>query len=545
MLCNCLEKHSPNVSTKIYKTTTVIDLYGANMDFLDKKQKRNVIITTCVYFLLILIVAQFLYVRGVSSIKPIYIVNISIDLLGMIVGYVLFICCLIDVQKTGANYFYYLLLLNVVYLGLFTDACAWLLDGIPGLRLLNILDNTLYYISTPFAAYFFWKYVTNRVVQGTTTAKVFDRVIRIGLVVAIALILINLFTNIYFYVDADGVYHRSDVYAITLIFPMFTMLASLGAVFLERKKLQTYQVVVLFLYVLAPVLTSVMTMSIYGLSVSCAIDMVIMLFMYCVINVTQGREKAVADRDLAVASAIQENIVPNIFPAYPDRREFDLYATMKTAKEVGGDFYDFFMLDDDHLALVMADVSGKGVPAALFMMVSKVLIKNRVQYGDSPGKALFNVNNQLVEGNRAEMFVTVWLAVVEISTGKGIAANAGHEHPVLRRANGKFEIVKYRHSPAVATIGDIPFKEHEFELHPGDSLFVYTDGVPEATNVENELFGADRMLESLNTEPDAVPETILANVMKGIDAFVGDAKQFDDITMLCLKYYGDIPPKAE
>ncbi|MCR5322655.1 MAG: serine/threonine-protein phosphatase [Lachnospiraceae bacterium] len=160
------------------------------------------------------------------------------------------------------------------------------------------------------------------------------------------------------------------------------------------------------------------------------------------------------------------------------------------------------------MALVMADVSGKGVPAALFMMVSKVLIKNRVQYGDSPGKALFNVNNQLVEGNRAEMFVTVWLAVLEISTGKGIAANAGHEHPVLRRADGKFEIVKYRHSPAVATIGDIPFKEHEFELHPGDSLFVYTDGVPEATNVENELFGADRMLESLNTEPDAVPEVL-------------------------------------
>lgn len=413
------------------------------------------------------------------------------------------------------------------------------------LKLLNILDNTLYYLSTPFAAYFFWKYVTNRVVQGTVTAKIFDRVIKIGLVAAIALILINLFTNIYFYVDADGVYHRSDVYAITPIFPMFTMLASLGAVFLERKKLQTYQVVVLFLYVLAPVLTSVMTMSIYGLSVSCAIDMVIMLFMYCVINVTQGREKAVADRDLAVASAIQENIVPNIFPAYPDRRKFDLYATMKTTKEVGGDFYDFFMLDDDHLGLVMADVSGKGVPAALFMMVSKVLIKNRVQYGDSPGKVLFNVNNQLVEENRAEMFVTVWLAVVEISTGKGIAANAGHEHLVLRRAEGKFEIVKYRHSPAIATIGDIPFKEHEFELHPGDSLFVYTDGVPEATNVENELFGTDRMLEILNTEPDGAPEAILANVMKGIEAFVGDAKQFDDITMLCLKYYGDLPHKAE
>ena len=211
---------------------------------------------------------------------------------------------------------------------------------------------------------------------------------------------------------------------------------------------------------------------------------------------------------------------------------------MTPAKEVGGDFYDFFLIDDDHIGLVMADVSGKGVPAALFMMVARVLIKSHLQNGESVGEALENVNDQLCESNEAELFVTVWAAVIQISTGKGTAANAGHEHPALRRADGQYELVSYRHSPAVATLEGIPFKEHSFELHPGDSLFVYTDGVAEATNAKNELFGTDRMLAALNRNPDAMPEEVLSNVMDGINEFVAGAQQFDDITMLCMKYIG-------
>ena len=211
---------------------------------------------------------------------------------------------------------------------------------------------------------------------------------------------------------------------------------------------------------------------------------------------------------------------------------------MIPAKEVGGDFYDFFLVDEDHIALVMADVSGKGVPAALFMMVSRVLIKSRVQNGESPGEALANVNIQLCEGNEPGFFVTVWLGILEISTGKGIAANAGHEHPAICRRNGSYELSTYRHSPAVAAMENIRFREHEFELNPGDRLFVYTDGVTEATNQENELFGTARMLEALNSKADANPEETIENVMNGIHGFVADAEQFDDITMLSLKYLG-------
>lgn len=253
---------------------------------------------------------------------------------------------------------------------------------------------------------------------------------------------------------------------------------------------------------------------------------------------TVTAEKERIGAELNVATQIQADMLPRIFPPFPDRNEFDLYASMTPAKEVGGDFYDFFLIDDDHVGLVMADVSGKGVPAALFMVIAKTHIKNRAMMGGSPSEILSYANDQLCEGNEAELFVTVWMAIIQISTGKGLAANAGHEHPAIKRKGGKFELVEYRHSPAVATMEGIRFKEHEFELHPGDSLFVYTDGVPEATNAQNELYGTDRMLEALNSDPDAEVKQLLENVKKSVDDFVGDAPQFDDLTMLAFDYFG-------
>ena len=259
-------------------------------------------------------------------------------------------------------------------------------------------------------------------------------------------------------------------------------------------------------------------------------------YMQNLTAVTAEKERIGAE--LNIATQIQADMLPRIFPPFPERREFDLYASMDPAKEVGGDFYDFFLVDDDHIALVMADVSGKGVPAALFMVIAKTLIKNRAQLGESPAEILNHVNVQLCEGNEAELFVTVWLAIIEISTGKGMAANAGHEHPALCRAGGKYELVEYRHSPAVATLDGLRFREHPFQLCPGDRLFVYTDGVPEATNAHNELFGTDRMLAALNRNTLSDPRDLLTTVRQDLDAFVGEAPQFDDITMLNFYYAG-------
>ena len=250
-------------------------------------------------------------------------------------------------------------------------------------------------------------------------------------------------------------------------------------------------------------------------------------------------EKERIGAELNMARDIQAAQLPSDFPAFPEHKEFDVYASMTPAKEVGGDFYDFFLVDDDHLAMVIADVSGKGIPASLFMMISKILLKNRLMAGDSPSAALERVNNQLIENNiKPKQFVTVWMAVLELSTGKGTAANAGHEHPVLKRADGSYELVEYRHSPPVSLVRKMRFREHDFEMHAGDRLFVYTDGVAEAMNTERELYGTDRLLTVLNSDPDAAPQQVLENVTNGIDAFVGEAEQFDDITMLSFVYHG-------
>ncbi len=252
------------------------------------------------------------------------------------------------------------------------------------------------------------------------------------------------------------------------------------------------------------------------------------------------REKERIATELNVATDIQMHMLPSIFPPFPERSEFDIYASSVPAKEVGGDFYDFFMVDNDHVAVVMADVSGKGVPAALFMVIAKTLIKNRTQVSNSlsPAKILYDVNNQLCEGNEAGMFVTVWLTILQISTGKGMVANAGHGSPMVRRAGGKYEHIVGKHGPGVAMMEDARFKEQEFDLQPGDSFFVCTDGVTEAIDKEETLFGVERLQEALNEKPEAGPREALELVKKHMDAFVGEAEQFDDITMLNFAYYG-------
>lgn len=253
----------------------------------------------------------------------------------------------------------------------------------------------------------------------------------------------------------------------------------------------------------------------------------------------QAKESERISSELGVATKIQADMLPRIFPAFPKYKQFELYASMDPAKEVGGDFYDFFFVDETHIALVIADVSGKGIPAALFMVIAKTLIKNRAQLGGAPSEIFESVNNQLCEGNKSKMFVTAWMAIIDIHTGKGIAVNAGHEHPAIRRKNGEFELIKYKHSPALGIISGIPFREHEFELGVGDTLLVYTDGVPEAINLNEQQFTTDRMLKSLNEATSEKPEDLFKSLKSDIDSFVGEAEQFDDVTMLGFQYMGD------
>lgn len=250
-------------------------------------------------------------------------------------------------------------------------------------------------------------------------------------------------------------------------------------------------------------------------------------------KVTAEKERIGAE--LNVATQIQASMMPNIFPHFADQPAFEIAAFMQPAKEVGGDFYDFFLVDENHLAIVMADVSGKGVPAALFMVIGKTLIKDHTQPGRDLGEVFSEVNNILCESNSENLFITAFVGVLDLTTGEFPYVNAGHELPFICH-EGSFEAHRIEPGFVLAGLEDMRYQAGCFMLAEGDKLFQYTDGVTEATNAGNHLYGMQRLYDILNRNSDGSPEEILRAVKKDIDEFVGDAPQFDDITMLCLTF---------
>ena len=248
------------------------------------------------------------------------------------------------------------------------------------------------------------------------------------------------------------------------------------------------------------------------------------------------KEKDRIETELSLATDIQAHMLPSIFPPFPDHDEFDIFATMDPAKEVGGDFYDFFMLDDKNVAVVIADVSGKGVPAALFMVIAKILIKNHCQAGLSPADVFTKVNQMLCEGNESLLFVTAWLGVLNIETGMLTYVNAGHNPPLIRLSGGQFKQLRTRAGFVLAGMEGIRYRQSQLQMNPGDTLFLYTDGITEATNSQNQLYGTARLEQYLNSHSDDSVQDILSGLRKDIDNFVDGAVQFDDITMLVLNY---------
>lgn len=261
------------------------------------------------------------------------------------------------------------------------------------------------------------------------------------------------------------------------------------------------------------------------------------------VRISGERERIGAE--LSIASGIQAGIMPHEFPPFPDCPDVDLYAVMDPAREVGGDFYDFFFIDSTHFAMVIADVSGKGVPAALFMMSSKILIKALAMEGGTPSEILNTVNEHLCEGNTMEMFTTAWLGILDLETGVLTTSSAGHEYPAINDENGKFRLFRDHHAFVLGGFKGIKYSDEEIILPPGGKVFVYTDGLAEAMNAEKELFGTERIIESLNEVSDLPPKEILSAVRRSVDDFVRGEPQFDDLTMLCMHYRGRETDSAE
>ena len=251
-----------------------------------------------------------------------------------------------------------------------------------------------------------------------------------------------------------------------------------------------------------------------------------------------AREERV-NTELSVATGIQSHMLPDAGTAFSGRKDFTIAASMTPAREVGGDFYDFFLIDEDHLGLVMADVSGKGIPAALFMMFSMIVINNFASMGFSPSEVLEHSNNKICRSNVLDMFVTAWFGILDLKTGEITAANAGHEYPAVCGAEGRFELLHDKHGLVIGAMEGVKYKEYTFCLEKGGMLFLYTDGVPEATDVKEELYGTDRMLRALNSAGDHTPAGLDRELRADISRFIAEAPQFDDLTTLFIQYHPD------
>lgn len=363
---------------------------------------------------------------------------------------------------------------------------------------------------------------------------------------AIIMLTFGNFRGYIFYFDADNIYHRGPLFLLSNITPLVMLIFDSVLMIRYRKKIEKKIYIAFWNYLVTPFIAIMIQSFFYGfqLIIFGTVGAAVVLFGVIVAELgaqyqKQMTESSRLETELTLANRIQADMLPNIFPAFPDRKEFDIYASMMPAKEVGGDFYDFFFIDHDHLGIVMADVSGKGVPAALFMMISKILVQNFAITGHSPKQVLERVNKQICSNNREEMFVTVWLGVLDVTTGHLVAANAGHEYPALKKKDGSFELIKSDHGLPVGAMPGSKYKEYELQLEPDSKLFLYTDGVAEAANSENELYGTDRMIEALRESENANPKEILEAVDRSLEAFVKDAPQVDDVTMLCLHFNGE------
>lgn len=504
-----------------------------------KRQLINIIIITVIYVAGIALCVTALFEKGLDNMKGAYLVNCGVDLFGMIAGYILIVCFLIDRDRPGERRNFFLYLVNITFVGLFTDFFSGILMKVPEWRILHLLDNTVYFMVLPMECYFFYRYITATFRTKDKMMHVIDRVMLIGLIVDLLSIFINVFTGIYFSIDSQGVYSRGPLYLCTYIYFVIAVVLMIVVFVKRRKELDRNHVLAFSVFLGGPVVVAVLPDPADGLSVTCGVIMAALIMTYCLVSIEQSKNQMARERELAAATSIQYDMLPNTFPAFPDRKEFDIFASMTPAKEVGGDFYDMFFVDNDNLVILIADVSGKGITAALFMAQAKQIIQSQmIICGGDAIEAISAANLKLIENSNAFMFVTVWFGVVNLVTGHMAFVDAGHNYSALQKDDGIYTIEKDKHSIVLAALKTAKFQLNEIDLKPNDTVFLYTDGVTEARNIDGELFGSKRLVAALNEVADASPEEIDAHVRKRVSEFVGKAEQFDDITTLCFRYFG-------
>lgn len=401
---------------------------------------------------------------------------------------------------------------------------------------LNRVQAVLVFVTETTFTFFYWLYISHTLKAPKKMAKALDIIAILLWIVFFVIPFINFFTPFYFYIDDAGVYHRNDdTWWICRIYMVLIFLFAVVSLFVSKEHLRNKVVVVVFLGI--PILGVLAAWGEYGLSVIYPAMMVSLVLVYSLLSYDNEKHLFAKSKELNLATSIQMDALPNNFPAFPEHKEFDIYALMHPAKEVGGDFYDFFLIDDKHLGVVIADVSDKGVPSALYMMQSKIIIQNYALMGLSPKEVLTKANKQLCASHQQKLFVTVWFAVLDLDTGLLTAANGGHEFPIIKNPNGSFEIYKDEHDIVVGMVDRVPYREYQIQLEKGTKIFVYTDGVPECVGDDGQ-YKLERAVETLKKYEENTPEEICKNMLDELKEFMGEHDQFDDITMVCVEYKG-------
>lgn len=425
---------------------------------------------------------------------------------------------------------------------LFIDRCSYIFrdDSTTFGFMMIRLCKYLVFFSILNVVYGFGEFIKcmyNENHQENKNPKIFI-IIELILIIGHIMLIISQFTNLYYSYDAYNVYHREKFYFVCYLFPLIATIFQYVIIFKEFKNTKKHILIPLVLYFTLPVIGAIIQLFVPGLSLVNILIGGVVIILYSVTIYDANLmldEKKKTEADLKLANEIQQNEIPNIFPAYPDRNDFDLYAKMSPAKEVGGDFYDYFLLDNNHLGLVIADVSGKGVPAALNMVKTKLLIKGSTDYLKDPAKVLTTVNNSFFDSNKLDMFVTIWLGIIELSTGKLKFANAGHEDIIISNKDTGFDTYKTKHGIPIGSLRSYKYENHSIKLSKGDKLFIYTDGITDSINKNKVRYGINNLLKVLNKNKNKDVSDIIKEVRLDIKNYTKDCKQFDDITMLCFE----------
>ncbi|MDO5445694.1 MAG: PP2C family protein-serine/threonine phosphatase [Eubacteriales bacterium] len=482
-------------------------------------------------FLMFVLITCAAIMLPVEDMKETYIISFCFDIASLVFCTAVFVSSAVHDKDFESSTVIFKVMVFQLSATFFFEALIWLVDSQQELRSINFLVNELYIFSGNLSVWLFWRYLRRLLELRDKKFVSITRIFAVMLLLQVLLIISNVWSHWLFFIDGNGEYQRAGTYYLSHVFD-FTVLAGSVAVILSTK-MERRQKNVLSLFVFAPLAAGIISGFFPRMSLAHPAGFTAVIICFADIYLKKSNELTARRNEMDLASNIQMSMLPEKIEGLDGK--FDIIGSMFPAREVGGDFYDFYRLDEDHVVIIIADVSGKGLPAAMFMMKGISTVKNYAITGLSVEDTMRKANDSLCKNNEADMFITAWMGILNEKTGRITFVNAGHNFPVLRKADGTASFVNLRSGIPLASFDNLSYKPKELQLEPGDILLLYTDGVTEAHSRTSVLFGDERLLHCVEKDCSSA-EQLCDNVLSDIDRFTIGTDQFDDITMVAVKY---------